>query len=293
MQDSGYCGLGDVCASIEGYCCHKDENEPICMLRLGISSSDDFKSDPNSNSDIDSEDLDSGLTSISSSSSASQSQSQSESESQSITHIKSDDESTDSDLGNESSDSDGASSPPMSMLTNALNSGPLADEDADADADADAEAGEDEDENADPDSVLHSGSDVDVDIDTGTNVNPESTTVVLSLGTAVASAMPFGVMSKDEVSSVRAWESSTLVSSWAGVESSSATAVSNANELTSSAPPSQSISEGGLNASATTSGVDGTFTGGAMRIGRESGLEGGVARSCLFLSVSFVVWVVL
>ncbi|KAM3155315.1 hypothetical protein ABEW05_004225 [Botrytis cinerea] len=288
MQDSGYCGLGDVCASIEGYCCHKDENEQICMLRLGISFPDDITSDPDFNSDIDSEDLDSSLTSISSiSSSSSTSQSQSESESQSITHIKSDDESTDSDLGTESSDSDGASSPPMSMLMNALNSGPLADEDADADTD------EDEDENADPDSALDSGSEGEGDVDTGTNVNPEPTTVVLSLGTAVASAVPFDVMNKGGVSSLGAGESSTLVSSLEGLETSSATAGSNANELTSSALPSQSISEGGLNASATTSAVDGTFTGGAVRIRRESGLEGWVARSCLFLGVSFVVWVVL
>ncbi|KAM0167461.1 hypothetical protein ACHAQE_000354 [Botrytis cinerea] len=266
----------------------EDENEQICMLRLGISFPDDITSDPDFNSDIDSEDLDSSLTSISSSSSSSStSQSQSESESQSITHIKSDDESTDSDLGTESSDSDGASSPPMSMLMNALNSGPLADEDADADTD------EDEDENADPDSALDSGSEGEGDVDTGTNVNPEPTTVVLSLGTAVASAVPFDVMNKGGVSSFGAGESSTLVSSLEGLETSSATAGSNANALTSSALPSQSISEGGLNASATTSGVDGTFTGGAVRIRRESGLEGGVARSCLFLGVSFVVWVVL
>ncbi|KAK6615126.1 hypothetical protein H4I95_00278 [Botrytis cinerea] len=211
------------------------------MLRLGISFPDDITSDPDFNSDIDSEDLDSSLTSISSSSSSSStSQSQSESESQSITHIKSDDESTDSDLGTESSDSDGASSPPMSMLMNALNSGPLADEDADADTD------EDEDENADPDSALDSGSEGEGDVDTGTNVNPEPTTVVLSLGTAVASAVPFDVMNKGGVSSLGAGESSTLVSSLEGLETSSATAGSNANELTSSALPSQSISEGGL-----------------------------------------------
>ncbi|KAF7913853.1 uncharacterized protein EAF01_000259 [Botrytis porri] len=285
MQDYGYCGIGDVCASIAGYCCHKDENEKICMLRLGIRTPEDSTPDPDShsNSDSDSEDAESGLTSVASSSSASQSQSQS------TTDTKSDDESTDSDIGTESDDSDGASSPPISMLVNALNSGPLADEDADT-------------EEEDPDSTLDSGSnananvDIEIDANTGTNVHPESTAVVSSLETAVASATPVDMTTKDGISTVRAWETSTPVSPSVAVQisSSSATAVNvhNASESTSSALPSQSLSEG-YNASATTSGEEGVFTGAAVRVGWESVLEGGMLRSWLVCGVAFVVWVVL
>lgn len=170
------------------------------------------------------------------------------------------------------------------MLINAMNSGPLAsdtDEDSASDdpsSDVDAESADDDDSNT--------------DIDAGTNADPESTAVVQSLGTAVASAIAtttidFGAMQKEGLSSVLAEGTETSTVGFVTVES-------NANTPTSAAVQSNSII-GGLSASAPTAGINGSFTGGASRVGRgrELNLEGGITEGWLVWGVFFLVWVVL
>ncbi|KAB8302467.1 hypothetical protein EYC80_005873 [Monilinia laxa] len=287
MQDYGYCGIGDVCAPIEGYCCHENENTQICMLRLGITQND------NGTPDSDPKGSSSSITSASSSLSASQSQSESESKSEINTEANQDEKSPDSDSDSENSDIDTHSSPPISMLMNAANSGPS--------SDADAGPGkEPDDENPTTDTAPNSTSGTQP---TG-NRNPKLVTTSPSLEIAVVSNTVSDTDPRPGYSDiVSALKISTVVLSAAslgagsaGVEMSVGAWESSAGAPTSAAIQSKSL-PGGFIASAPTAGINGSFTGGTLRTGMGRGLglglERGMSRGWVVLGVCFVAWGVL
>ncbi|RAL63238.1 hypothetical protein DID88_004316 [Monilinia fructigena] len=260
------------------------------MLRLGITQND------NGTPDSDPEGSSSSKTSASSSLSASQSQSESKSESKSEinTEANPDDKSlgSDSDSDSDGSDTDTHSSLPISMLMNVANSGPSANADADPGIEPD-------DDNPATDTAPDSTSGTQPK----SNGSPKPVTTSPSLETAVVSNTVSDTDTRPVYSDiVSALKISTLVLSAtslgagdAGMEMSVDALESSANAPTSAAIQSKSL-HGGFIASVPTAGVNGSFTGGALRAGMGSGLglglelEGGMSRCWVVLSVCFVAW---
>ncbi|KAA8576713.1 hypothetical protein EYC84_006787 [Monilinia fructicola] len=244
------------------------------------------------------------MTSATSSLSASQSKSESESESESVSEAETestsdpkteadpDDKAPDPDTDSDSDDSniDTPSSPPISMLMSAANSGPSSDANADADAEADPATASD-DENPAPDTTPGTKTNVDASAHSvPASRRPE--TAVVSHAAWETGARP---VHPDTVSALRI---STLVlaaaSLAAGVEVSVGALESGAGAPTSAAIQSKSL-PGGFVASVPTAGVNGSFTGGALRMGkgRGLGLEGGMSGGWVVLGLCFVAWGVL
>ncbi|QSZ30127.1 hypothetical protein DSL72_004647 [Monilinia vaccinii-corymbosi] len=246
------------------------------MLRLGIIRNDSNTPD----SDSGSKGKGSSITSASSSLSASQPQSQTESTSEINTDATSDD-----------SDIEPHSSPPISMLINATNSGLSPDAGADC-SDPATESDDEEGLAADANSVSPAGTEVHGGAESGTPIS----SLLGIAGAADAHPVPSDILALK--GSMLLLSPTSVGPVEIGVESSVSVAESGARTPNSAALQAKSL-PGGFIASAPAAEMNESLAGGALRMGRERGLGlelgwgGRLSGIWLVLVVCFVVWRVL